>query len=165
MSTTATALAVKTLPEEAMLPRTAVETRFGTFVFDATNTLFMPSGPLGFAALRHFGLANLPDPKLSAFKLLQSLDDADVSFVLTPLELHPGLIAPEDVASGATAVGFDRSALEPMLIVTVRAVPGGAELSANLRAPLLVDLDRRMARQVVLGNPDLPVRHAIGTPA
>lgn len=164
MSITATALAAKPFQEPA-LPRTAVETRFGTFVFDATNTLFMPSGPLGFAALRHFGLANLPDPSLSAFKLLQSLDDAQVSFILTPLELHPGLIPDADIAAGAAAGGFELPTLEPMLIVTVRPVSAGAELSVNLRAPLLVDLEQRVARQVVLGNVDLPVRHPIGSPA
>lgn len=161
MSTTAHAL-VETAPnQESVAPRTLVETRFGTFAFDANNSLLMPSGPLGFASYRQFGLANLPDPQLAAFKLLQSLDDIDVSFVLTPLELHPGLIDPLDIEAGAKAVGLNPTNLETLLIVTARSSPEGTSLSINLRAPILIDFESRTARQVVLGNPHYAVRHPI----
>lgn len=164
MSPSAHALAATAFAQDPVMPRTAVETRFGTFEFDGANTLFMPCGPLGFAGHRHFGLANLPDPKLGAFKLLQSLDDAEVSFIVTPLELDPGLIPAADLAAGAQSVGFDPETADPVLIVTARAEPEGTKLSVNLRAPILLDLNRRLARQVVLGNADLPVRHAINGP-
>ncbi len=165
MSSTAHALATPMPPQVSVTPRTLVETRFGSFAFDAENTLFMPSGPLGFAAHHRFGLANLPDPKLEAFKLLQSLDDVEVSFIVTPLALHPGLIEPQDLDAGAGAVGLDAAQVEPLLIVTARATPEGTQLSVNLRAPVLVDLTTRTARQVVLGNPDYQVRHPITAPA
>lgn len=165
MSTTATALAtVPPVGEPAVTP-TAVETRFGTFVFDETNSLFMPSGPLGFASHRHFGLANLPAPKLAAFKLLQSLDDAETSFIVTPLDLHDVPVDKADLEAGAKAAGMSLEAAEALAIVTVRSGGPVPELTANLRAPILVDLGVRLARQVVLNNPDLPIRHPIGAPA
>ncbi|WP_119168017.1 flagellar assembly protein FliW [Algihabitans albus] len=164
MSTSAHALATAAPDQGSVVPQTLVETRFGTFAFDANNSLLMPSGPLGFATHRHFGLANLPDPNLAAFKLLQSLDDIDVSFVVTPLELHPGLIEPLDIEAGAKAVGMASTNLETLLIVTARTSPEGASLSINLRAPVLIDFDARTARQVVLGNPHYAVQHPITMP-
>jgi flagellar assembly factor FliW len=157
-------MAATAFAQDPVQPPTVVETRFGTFEFDQSNTLFMPCGPLGFASQRHFGLANLPDPKLAAFKLLQSLENPEVSFILTPFELTPDLISAEDLESGAQSVGFDVKACNTMLIVTARSEPDGVKLSVNLRAPILMDLSRRLARQVVLGNADLPVRHAINGP-
>jgi len=165
MSTIAHALAATAAVRTPVEPRTAVETRFGAFVFDETNTLFMPSGPLGFASHRHFGLANLPAPKLSAFKLLQSLDDAEVSFIVTPLDLHEAPIEMADLEAGARAAGMALEEVETLGIVTVRSGGPSPELTVNLRAPVLVDLRLRLARQVVLNNPDLPIRHPIGAPA
>ncbi|MGP1256238.1 MAG: flagellar assembly protein FliW [Kiloniellales bacterium] len=164
MSNTAHALATADADQAAAAPRTLVETPYGIFAFDANNSLFMPSGPLGFASHHSFGLANLPDPNLSAFKLLQSLDDVNVSFIVTPLELHPGLIEPEDLEAGAKAAGLEPDRSEPLLIVTARTTPEGASLSMNLRAPVLVDFDARTARQIVLGNARYAVRHPLNAP-
>lgn len=164
MSNTAHALATDEADQAAAAPRTLVETPYGVFAFDAGNSLFMPSGPLGFASHHNFGLANLPDPNLTAFKLLQSLDDVNVSFIVTPLELHPGLIEPDHLDAGAKAAGLELARSEPLLIVTARTTPEGASLSMNLRAPVLVDFEARTARQIVLGNPQYAVRHPLNAP-
>ena len=51
-----------------------VQTRFGDYTFTADHRVYMPKGPLGFQDYHDFALANLPNPELDAFKLLESLD-------------------------------------------------------------------------------------------
>ena len=140
---------------------TVVQTRFGTVVVDRDNILEMPLGPLGFAQHREFALADLPNPRLAAFKLLQSLSDPEVCFVLAPAAQTEAMIAPSDIDAACAAAGFDPAETTVWLIVTVRSTADGVAMSVNLRAPLLLDLPRRTARQVVLANPIYSVRHPI----
>ena len=62
-----------------------IETRFGEMTFDSDNTVYLPRGIFGYADFHDFALADLPDPKLEQFKLLQSLTKPDLSFSLTLL--------------------------------------------------------------------------------
>ncbi len=143
-------------------PETVVETRFGVYAFDDSNTLEFPFGLLGFAGRQRFGVGNLPQPELEAYKLMQSLQDPSLSFIITPLSPESGLIARADLegACRSAGVAFDQATV--FLMVTLRPAGEGIEMTANLRAPLIVDLERHLGRQIVLQNPDYPIRHSLG---
>jgi flagellar assembly factor FliW len=47
--------------------------------------------------------------------------------------------------------------------VSVRRQPASIQISANLRAPILIDTRARRAVQYVLSNSTLSVRHTIST--
>ena len=80
------------------LPETvAVETRFGFYTFTAEHRVYMPKGPLGFHDHHNFALANLPNPQLEQFKLMQSLDEHELNFIVTPLPENDGPIAAADL--------------------------------------------------------------------
>ena len=138
-----------------------VETRFGPYEFDAASTLYLPQGLLGFGNFHRFGIGNLPDPNLPMFKLLQSLENLQLSFIVNPLDDDQELIAEADLVAACDATGTAREDAGFMLVVTLRQELNGLSLSVNLRAPLVVDIQKRMARQIVLQNPDYPVRYAI----
>jgi len=139
-----------------------VATRFGPIAGRWEDVIEMPQGPLGFTQHRRFALLTVPNPKLTQFRLMQSLEDADLSFIVMPCPSDGGPILQADLADACTAIGVALDDLQLMLIVTVRTVGDLVELSANLRAPVLMDTRRHVARQVVLANPTYPVRQAIG---
>ncbi|MFQ5774599.1 MAG: flagellar assembly protein FliW [Kiloniellaceae bacterium] len=130
----------------------AVETRFGIYEFTPDNMIHMPRGPHGFTEYRNFGLANLPNPAPEHFKLLQSLDDPQLSFIVTPLDAQAGIVAPDDLRDGAASVGMSMDEAVFVLIVTLRPTDKGTSATVNLRAPIVLDLERRVGRQVVLAN-------------
>jgi flagellar assembly factor FliW len=138
-----------------------VETRLGPVAVHPNAVIAMPQGPLGFARHTQFALAELPNPDLSRFKLLQSMDDPSVTFVVAPIEAEGGPISRQDVEDACLNAGMGTKDLLLLLIVTVRNDPMGVTLTANLRAPVIVDVRKRIGRQVVLSNPDYAVRHPL----
>jgi flagellar assembly factor FliW len=138
-----------------------VKTRFGEVAVQPDAVIEMAQGPLGFTHHRRFVLVPLPNPKLQHFKLLQSLSDPEVSFVVTSLKPESGLIALSDIEEGCIASGFQADEAVVLLIVTVRQEPTRIAMTVNLRAPVVLDTGRCAARQVVLANADYPVRHPL----
>lgn len=138
-----------------------VDTRLGPVAVHPHAVIEMPQGPLGFAHLTAFGIADLPNPDLAHFKLLQSMDDPSVTFVVAPIEVDGGPIARQDVEDACLHAGMGTNDLLLLLIVTVRNDPTGVAVTANLRAPVIIDVRRRTGRQVVLANPDYAVRHPL----
>ena len=135
-----------------------IETRFGPMEFGPANSIFMPVGPLGFGAYHHFGLADLPAPASDRFKLLQSLDNHDLGFIVTPLSPDDSRLPREDLEDAAMSVGIPMEAALFLLIVTIRAMDQGTSITANLRAPVVLDQNRLVARQVVMANNTLPIQ-------
>ena len=141
--------------------RVTVETRFGVLEFGPENRLFLPIGLLGFADYRHFGLAEMPQPELADFRLLQSLQDDKVSFIVTPIKIDSGEVAREDLEDAALSVGIPVDSAGFVLIVTIRPTPEGSSVTVNLRAPLVIDVNRAVARQVVMANSSYPIQQPI----
>ena len=135
-----------------------IETRFGPLEFGPANSLFMPVGPLGFGDFRRFGLASLPKPASDRFKLLQSLDNHELGFIVTPLDPNDGKVARGDIEDAALSVGIPFDHAEFLLIVTIRVVNQTTTMTANLRAPIVLDSKRMIARQVVMANSSYPIQ-------
>lgn len=155
------ALAIDTASDGGAEEAVVIETRFGAFEFTALNRISMPCGLHGFTGYSEFGLANLPEPAPETFKLLQSMDDPGLSFIVTQLDVDAGAIAEEDLRDGASSVGIAPEAAVFLLIVTLRPSENGTTATVNLRAPIVLDLERRVARQVVLANNAYPIRRAL----
>ena len=141
--------------------RISIETRFGVLQFGPENRLFMPVGLLGFTDYRQFGLADLPQPELADFRLLQSLEDEKLSFIVTPIKIDGGEVAREDLEDAALSVGIAVESAAFVLIVTIRPTPQGSNVTVNLRAPVVVDVNRAVARQVVMANSSYPIQQPI----
>ena len=141
--------------------RVVIETRFGTLEFGPENRLFLPIGLLGFADYKIFGLAEMPQPELADFRLLQSLEDEKLSFIVTPIKIDGGEVAREDLEDAALSVGIPVEAAAFVLIVTIRPMPEGSNVTVNLRAPLVIDVNRAVARQVVMANSSYPIQQPI----
>ena len=149
------------MPSAAGDDMIVVDTRLGPVGVHPNAVIEMPQGPLGFARLTSFGIADLPNRDLAHFKLLQSMDDPSVTFVTAPVEVDGGPISRQDIEDACLHAGMGTSDLLLLLIVTVRNDPTGVAVTANLRAPVIIDVRKRTGRQVVLANPDYAVRHPL----
>ncbi len=134
--------------------------RFGTVEIDEDKVLHFVRGILGFPKDLRYAL--LPHREDSPFFWLQSLDSPDLAFVV----INPALIIsdysfelPEDAEKELKLDGGDRA--EALVIVTFRNLGNGSgsTISANLLGPVVVNIDKRLAMQVVLDPNKYPVRY------
>lgn len=138
-------------------------TRFGALTLDPNRVITFPDGLLGFAEYRRYVLAEVAGAEVF-FKLLQSIDDPELAFVVLPLDRQDGPIAGADIDAACEALGLETADVAVLGIVTLR--PGGEHVrfTVNLRAPLLIDTGRRVGRQHVLPSDAYPLRHPLPQP-
>jgi len=141
----------------------AVVTPFGALAYEPDRVITFPQGLLGFADRRRYVLSEVPGATVF-FKLLQSIDDPELSFVVLPLDRQGGPIATADLEAACANLAFDWDASAVLAIVTLRPEAGRIEFTANLRAPLVIDTNRRLGCQHVLADEVYPLRHPLPRP-
>lgn len=112
----------------------------------------------GFPDLRRFALVQLDGD--SSLCQLRSLDDPDLRFlVMPPLSFFPAY-APEidDETVADLSIG---SADDVLVLLVLNAGQSLDTTTANLLAPILVNIATREACQVILDDPALSVRAAL----
>lgn len=133
-------------------------TRFGRVQIAQEDVINFPEGILGFNDLRRFVL--LDDPNDEIFAWLQSCEVPDIAFpVLEPeifaADYKPALTKTDNeslhLATGERPRAF--------AIITIPEDP--TLMTANLKAPILVNVKLRMARQCVLQDNQLQIREPI----
>ena len=132
--------------------------RFGEVSYNEEDVLFFPRGIPAFESNHKWILAGSDD---SAIKWLQNIEDGDLALPVTsPDAVRPDYNAriPEDELK---LVGSVNPADLALLIVV--SIPRSApwNMTANLRAPILVNLKTRKAVQVIALNEEYPIRHVI----
>lgn len=150
MSSTATRLIVTLPPDDAA--QEIIPSRFGDIAVDTRNALMFPRGLLGIPNRSHFVLANFPGASMQQFKLLQSLDERELSFITLPLELDNKYIAREDVLAACNELEIAAGDLALLMVVSVQRTPAQVRISANARAPLFIDAGRKIGAQYVFHN-------------
>ena len=140
-------------------------TRFGeleTIVVSDEAELTFAEGLPGFE--EHTAFALMQDERLGPFGLLQSLVDPDVGFLV----VEPAHFA-EDYAFDLTDEDVARLELDESvapLTLCILVIPGDVRtMTANLRAPIVVNPTRRLAKQVILADDRYPLRHSVFTPS
>lgn len=95
---------------------------------------------------------------------LQALERPFQAFVVTdPWSIHPEY-APEISDADAAELGLE--SFEDARVFAILTVPSNpSEITVNLRAPVVVNVARRLAKQVVLLNDEYHTRHLVNSPA
>jgi flagellar assembly factor FliW len=135
---------------------TVESTRFGTLEIEADAVLSFPRGLIGLGGSRYALLSTDAD---SPFSWLHSVEDPDLALPVTrPWEFFPGyeIVLPDDEAA---SLGLSGDAPADVW-VTVRATERVEDLTANLRAPIVVapGATGAEAYQVINEAPDADVR-------
>ncbi len=134
-------------------------TRFGRLSVESDRILLFPDGLIGYESHRHWIL--LAENDDDSIGWLQSLSDADLAFlVVTPerfvvdyaLRIHRSQLLTLPWSPD------DRS----MTLAIVSEHQG--TLTANLKAPLAINVDRCLGRQVISSD-DQPMRYELSHPS
>ena len=129
----------------------------GPLEIRAETVITFPAGLPGFVALRNFALVETQREDLV---WLQSVDDADVTFLLAdPFAAVTGFEVEIPIADLATlgSAGSEES----LLVLAVAQLEGGRPTTANLQSPIVIDRERRVGRQVVLPDSRYGMHHPI----
>jgi len=130
-------------------------TRFGPIQIEPSDILRFPEGLVGFADCREWVL--LADGLEPALAWMQSLDRPALTLaVVSPRRFVPGY-----------RMRLNRRELAPLKLdglkgarVLVIVSKSNGSLTLNLKAPLVINLHRRLGRQVIT-NGDLPLRYEV----
>ncbi|MEX2175120.1 MAG: flagellar assembly protein FliW [Pirellulaceae bacterium] len=124
-----------------------ITSRFGPVEIDIEDILLFPHGVIAFEACRHWVL--LADDQNDSLGWLQSVTDCEIALpVVSPRRFAPqyqvhltrGQLAPLELSH------FDQA-----YVLTVVS-KSDDELTLNLKAPLVINLDRRLGRQVIASD-------------
>ncbi|ACZ18903.1 protein of unknown function DUF180 [Thermanaerovibrio acidaminovorans DSM 6589] len=140
--------------------RTVSTTRFGLLEVGDDAMVRFPKGIPAFEDHTEWAFVGEDD---SPVKWLQSLKDGDVALPVCP----PHLILPSYQAK-LTADDLkiiEASSEDELGIMVVLTIPGNvAEMTANLRAPLIFNYIKQLGCQVILSNEEYSVRHRVFAP-
>ena len=123
-------------------------TRFGTIEIEADDILLFPQGLLGFEDCRHWVL--LADADNDSVGWLQN--------IARP-ELALAVVSPRRFVPTSQFVALQLSEIDQAYVLTVVSRNDG-HLTINLRSPLIINLDRRLGRQVVTSD-DQPMQYRL----
>jgi len=128
-------------------------------VVEATPESFvtLPEGLIGYDDQREFALVASADH--APFRWLLSFADPDVTFPLLPAALVADDYRPALAASDSRVIGAVAS--DPLEIYVIASVDADGRLTANLRAPIVLNPQSRLARQVVLSDGRWTVDHVV----
>ena len=137
---------------------TVQTSRFGQIEIQDNDVLFFPEGLLGFSELRNFVL--LEDPQDEIFVWLQSTENAHIAFpVLEPEFFVPNYklnLAKNDLE----AMGLKSQ--EKVRSFAIITIPEDAkQMTANLKAPIVIHVTSKISRQCVLQDNNLAIREPI----
>lgn len=133
-------------------------TRFGTIDVPPEEVIKFPAGLPGFEDARRF--VTIEDPAAAPFVWLQSLECPELAFLtICPLLFVPDY-SPEISDEARQALCWtDDAEVEVLAIVTVPDDP--RLMTANLRAPVLINRRARLGRQEVGAQGKYPLRYRL----
>lgn len=136
-----------------------VETgRFGRITITEAEEIRIPHGLLGFPECTRFCLVDPGDETLILW--LQSLDQPGVVFPV----LEPKIFKPDYTVrlSGQELRELKLDNVNQSAVFSILTVPDDiTQMSANLKAPLVLNLREQIGRQVVLQENEYGIKHAM----
>ncbi len=130
--------------------------RFGQIEVSSEEIISIPSGILGFPNDHNFCLVDSGDDTLILW--LQSLSNPLLSFPI----LEPKIFKPDYIVrlSAAELRELRLESIKHASVFTILTIPSSlVEMTANLKAPLVINIKEKTAKQVVLQENDQPIKH------
>ncbi|MFA5582814.1 MAG: flagellar assembly protein FliW [Bacteriovoracaceae bacterium] len=131
-------------------------TRFGELEVNPGDVLTFAEGLLGFENLKKYFVVDPGDSTLILW--LQSTEDEKVAFPI----IEPKIFKPDYIAKllPADLNGLELESLSNAKLYSILTIPSNVvEMSANLKAPLVINSDKKIGKQIVLQDSKLSVKH------
>ena len=131
-------------------------TRFGELTVNKEDVINFSEGLLGFENLNKFFVVDPGDSTLILW--LQSIEDEKIAFpIIEPKIFKPDYIAkllPADMNS------VNLETISDAKIYSILTIPSNiTEMSANLKAPVVINNTKKIAKQIVLQDNKLSVKY------
>ncbi|MFP5457500.1 MAG: flagellar assembly protein FliW [Bacteriovoracia bacterium] len=131
-------------------------TRFGELELNPSDVITFNEGLLGFDQLKKYFVVDPGDSTLILW--LQSIEDEKIAFPI----IEPKIFKPDYVAKllPADLNGLDLESLSNAKLYSILTIPANVvEMSANLKAPIVINSAKKVAKQIVLADSKLTVKH------
>ncbi len=133
-----------------------VQTPFGNFTPDAKSLVSFPEGLPGFEQCRHFVVVT--SLALNPLQCLHAVDGPRASFLaIDPRRVLPRYRCALAARDAARLQVRDSHALLWLALLAVQ----GEQITANLRAPVVINPERMVGFQVMPVNTLYPLRHPL----
>ncbi len=133
-------------------------TRFGKVQIAQEDVINFPEGILGFNDLRRFVL--LDDPNDEIFAWLQSCEIPDIAFPVLEPEIFASEYSPMLTKTDNESLRLE-AGQRPRAFAIITIPDDPTQMTANLKAPILINVKVRIARQCVLQDNNLQIREPI----
>ncbi|MBU1043742.1 MAG: flagellar assembly protein FliW [Candidatus Omnitrophica bacterium] len=123
-----------------------------------STSMFFPEGIIGFSEHKEFEIIH--DRSKEPFVWLESVQDNNLAFII----IDPNEFQKEynPVLSAADKMALQITDLSECSIYALVCVPKDSdEISANLLAPIILNKNNKIGRQVILHEQDYSVQHLI----
>lgn len=138
-----------------------IESKYGPIDVNLEQSVLFPYGLLGMSANTDFIITNFPSPNMDQFKLLQNLNDHSLSFAVLPVSIKSDMFEQSDIEEACNVTEIKKSDLLILAIISVQRTAEEVRVTANMRAPLMVDSGRRMGVQYVFPSNKYEIRHVL----
>jgi flagellar assembly factor FliW len=145
------------MSEEAHMPVTFESVRFGTIEIARDDAIEFPFGLIGLGGLRYALIDRNPG---TGFLWLHSIDDPALALPVVNPHLFFSTFSLEMAEEDRERTGIE-TIEGATLYVTVRATPNPLDITANLRAPLVIHEGR--GYQVINTNTNAPLQAPLFT--
>ncbi len=130
-------------------------TRFGELEVDKEDVIVFKEGLLGFEGLKKFFIVDPGDQTLILW--FQSAEDPSTAFPI----IEPKIFKPEYIVKllPAELASLELESINDASVYTILTIPKTVtDMSANLKAPIVINNKTKIARQIVLQDSKLEVR-------
>jgi len=139
--------------------QTIMTENFGELEYDEAEVIHFPVGIPGYPDDNNFIMREMEDTRQTFF-WLQSIDDGEVCFplcdVFKPIPDYDPHIEQDEL----TELGEINGA--SLAIYCIAVIPDDiSQTRVNMRAPVIINLNTRIGKQIVCNNEDYAVRHYI----
>jgi flagellar assembly factor FliW len=143
-----------------------IQTRFGEVTINLDKVIHFRQGMVGMPYAQNFCLTPHPDLKHQFYNLLQSADADDLCFLTISLapehyQSDDSLISASDYKEALAELEFNDDNVTMILVATIHndVNPMKSMISVNLKAPILIDIQKMEAVQYVFSSPRYPLRY------
>lgn len=132
---------------------------FGPIEIDEKGIIDFPEGIPGFDDVKRFVLLGSIEPD-SPFQWLQGVDNTDLAFVV----IDPRLLKEDyvvDIEDSEVEV-LDIADTGKVMVYSIVVIPEDiSKITANMRAPILINLESMKGKQVILDKPEYQIKYYI----
>jgi len=131
-------------------------TRFGELEVEKNDIITFKEGLLGFEELKRFFIVDPGDQTLILW--FQSVEDESTAFPIIEPKIFKPDYSVKLLPAELTSLSLEN--LNNASVYTILTIPQVVtEMSANLKAPIIINNETKLARQIVLQDSKLEVRY------